>query len=162
MVGGKAIIGQSLLKTPLCHLPVAQPAQCIEYLSVPIGVGMADNDMDADGSGSNAADGLRNRLTEITAQQKIAGQRAAKGQLGKNDQIGAQLVARANGERCNAFGIAGNIAGVEIILGQRYGKHGKLPGLMTGRNPGRDRKSTRLNSSHVAISYAVFCLKKKK
>src|SRR5690625_6371791 len=25
---------------------------------------------------------------------------------------------------------------------------------------GRDRKSTRLNSSHVAISYAVFCLKK--
>src|SRR5207249_11936844 len=27
--------------------------------------------------------------------------------------------------------------------------------------PGRDRKSTRLNSSHVSISYAVFCLKKK-
>src|SRR5690625_7084683 len=27
---------------------------------------------------------------------------------------------------------------------------------------GQDRKSTRLNSSHVAISYAVFCLKKKK
>src|SRR5437870_10017554 len=27
---------------------------------------------------------------------------------------------------------------------------------------GKDRKSTRLNSSHVAISYAVFCLKKKK
>src|SRR5436305_15320628 len=26
---------------------------------------------------------------------------------------------------------------------------------------GRDRKSTRLNSSHVRISYAVFCLKKK-
>src|SRR5207253_8399686 len=29
-------------------------------------------------------------------------------------------------------------------------------------NGPRDRKSTRLNSSHVAISYAVFCLKKKK
>src|SRR5690625_5831763 len=28
--------------------------------------------------------------------------------------------------------------------------------------PREDRKSTRLNSSHVAISYAVFCLKKKK
>src|SRR5438067_3077544 len=27
---------------------------------------------------------------------------------------------------------------------------------------GKDRKSTRLNSSHVSISYAVFCLKKKK
>src|SRR5439155_22342024 len=30
------------------------------------------------------------------------------------------------------------------------------------RRRARDRKSTRLNSSHVAISYAVFCLKKKK
>src|SRR5207253_9217104 len=30
------------------------------------------------------------------------------------------------------------------------------------RVPHQDRKSTRLNSSHVAISYAVFCLKKKK
>src|SRR5256885_7305002 len=29
------------------------------------------------------------------------------------------------------------------------------------RAPGRDRKSTRLNSSHLVISYAVFCLKKK-
>src|SRR5215467_7539322 len=28
--------------------------------------------------------------------------------------------------------------------------------------PGEDRKSTRLNSSHLVISYAVFCLKKKK
>src|SRR3989442_6163868 len=28
--------------------------------------------------------------------------------------------------------------------------------------PKKDRKSTRLNSSHVRISYAVFCLKKKK
>src|SRR5439155_16457689 len=35
--------------------------------------------------------------------------------------------------------------------------------LVSRRNAGRrDRKSTRLNSSHVAISYAVFCLKKKK
>src|SRR6266496_5297861 len=30
------------------------------------------------------------------------------------------------------------------------------------RGAGEDRKSTRLNSSHVEISYAVFCLKKKK
>src|SRR3712207_7115026 len=29
------------------------------------------------------------------------------------------------------------------------------------RSAGRDRKSTRLNSSHANISYAVFCLKKK-
>src|SRR5258708_17977481 len=31
-----------------------------------------------------------------------------------------------------------------------------------GQRRGRDRKSTRLNSSHQIISYAVFCLKKKK
>src|SRR5436305_4629269 len=31
-----------------------------------------------------------------------------------------------------------------------------------GLRPQGDRKSTRLNSSHVRISYAVFCLKKKK
>src|SRR5689334_23811674 len=30
-----------------------------------------------------------------------------------------------------------------------------------GLDPGVDRKSTRLNSSHSSISYAVFCLKKK-
>src|SRR5690349_23338689 len=35
--------------------------------------------------------------------------------------------------------------------------------LAVPQEPGRqDRKSTRLNSSHVEISYAVFCLKKKK
>src|SRR5258708_24552758 len=34
-------------------------------------------------------------------------------------------------------------------------------GSVTGAFP-RDRKSTRLNSSHQIISYAVFCLKKKK
>src|SRR5690606_40570947 len=32
----------------------------------------------------------------------------------------------------------------------------------TAPDDGKDRKSTRLNSSHVKISYAVFCLKKKK
>src|SRR6267143_3101100 len=40
-----------------------------------------------------------------------------------------------------------------------------LGGRYVGRGPqlgGRDRKSTRLNSSHSSISYAVFCLKKKK
>src|SRR5690625_6236845 len=64
-------------------------------------------------------------------------------------------------------------------------KNEELPGLRENYNPGelynsvpglarvldalvdgtlgseKDRKSTRLNSSHVAISYAVFCLKKK-
>src|SRR2546426_1242574 len=44
-----------------------------------------------------------------------------------------------------------------------------LFGFFPGKNPNKvgdrpalDRKSTRLNSSHLVISYAVFCLKKKK
>src|SRR5690606_41547646 len=36
-----------------------------------------------------------------------------------------------------------------------------LSQAISGDQAGSDRKSTRLNSSHVKISYAVFCLKKK-
>src|SRR5256885_16510904 len=44
------------------------------------------------------------------------------------------------------------------------GGRGADPAGASGRTGGRDadRKSTRLNSSHLVISYAVFCLKKKK
>src|SRR5690349_22449613 len=38
----------------------------------------------------------------------------------------------------------------------------ELKRMLIPRDPREDRKSTRLNSSHVEISYAVFCLKKKK
>src|SRR5690348_17601170 len=38
----------------------------------------------------------------------------------------------------------------------------KLMRRVHGGHEDRDRKSTRLNSSHPSISYAVFCLKKKK
>src|SRR3989442_10847142 len=40
--------------------------------------------------------------------------------------------------------------------------HRTLEGTNIKLDAVRDRKSTRLNSSHVRISYAVFCLKKKK
>src|SRR6266498_4199509 len=43
-------------------------------------------------------------------------------------------------------------------LGHQPGDFGLAGAQLTGG----DRKSTRLNSSHVRISYAVFCLKKKK
>src|SRR5450432_4294139 len=41
--------------------------------------------------------------------------------------------------------------------GNRAAQHRPVPGA----DPNADRKSTRLNSSHDQISYAVFCLKKK-
>src|SRR5699024_12633044 len=48
---------------------------------------------------------------------------------------------------------------------QDYGRFPSLSKFMDASrisvNDSRDRKSTRLNSSHVSISYAVFCLKKK-
>src|SRR3712207_8070188 len=42
------------------------------------------------------------------------------------------------------------------------GWHGPPPRRRSSSSRRRDRKSTRLNSSHANISYAVFCLKKKK
>src|SRR3989454_7707752 len=48
-------------------------------------------------------------------------------------------------------------------MGGRAGRHlGRTATARHGARGGRDRKSTRLNSSHLVISYAVFCLKKKK
>src|SRR5436305_10305175 len=44
---------------------------------------------------------------------------------------------------------------------QQHRRHGRRNRLRIRRRRG-DRKSTRLNSSHVRISYAVFCSKKKK
>src|SRR2546430_12243649 len=50
----------------------------------------------------------------------------------------------------------------------RAGRPSPHPAVLRAARPGgegrhaRDRKSTRLNSSHSQISYAVFCLKKKK
>src|SRR2546430_10255933 len=58
-----------------------------------------------------------------------------------------------------------------LFRSQRGGVIIPAPGLMVDtllssthgiRRRARDRKSTRLNSSHSQISYAVFCLKKKK
>src|SRR5207249_9857933 len=50
-----------------------------------------------------------------------------------------------------------------VVSDHPYTETGLTPHIppQTHSKPGQDRKSTRLNSSHVSISYAVFCLKKK-
>src|SRR3712207_8539769 len=54
-------------------------------------------------------------------------------------------------------GVLGRLAGLDVALGQRPQQAAAPVGAAD-----EDRKSTRLNSSHANISYAVFCLKKKK
>src|SRR5438874_8037800 len=63
-----------------------------------------------------------------------------------------------------------SLIGQKRVKGLHYGCHvrtrnlGRMSLPHVGVRPddeNRDRKSTRLNSSHVEISYAVFCLKKK-
>src|SRR5690554_7539032 len=49
-----------------------------------------------------------------------------------------------------------------IISERKFGKVKRKPNAPSLQDNSTDRKSTRLNSSHVRISYAVFCLKKKK
>src|SRR5690349_24188254 len=61
-------------------------------------------------------------------------------------------------DRCR---IRGQAHGVQETRSFHRGGRGDR-GRHSRRTRGRDRKSTRLNSSHVEISYAVFCLKKKK
>src|SRR5256885_6512454 len=60
-------------------------------------------------------------------------------------------------------------AAAHLLAGRRRRLHHAAAGLHRGSRSSRghalepgDRKSTRLNSSHLVISYAVFCLKKKK
>src|SRR5215475_947921 len=53
---------------------------------------------------------------------------------------------------------AGEIFAGSLEFVRAHGRAGRSEGV----NSSEDRKSTRLNSSHVKISYAVFCLKKKK
>src|SRR5439155_25969047 len=71
---------------------------------------------------------------------------------------------RSQGPRRDAQALQGRGAAVRGPARRLHPHHQAGPSRGRRRRGGsdRDRKSTRLNSSHVAISYAVFCLKKKK
>src|SRR5437773_8082719 len=59
-------------------------------------------------------------------------------------------------------GLRAYLARVPALLGRDRNLRWFLLARAVGMVSGIDRKSTRLNSSHITISYAVFCLKKKK
>src|SRR3712207_6965568 len=66
--------------------------------------------------------------------------------------------------RSRGAGVVGDTVGppadTAVTPSPYWGHRGQVPSLRRAQ-PLRDRKSTRLNSSHANISYAVFCLKKK-
>src|SRR5207253_11242216 len=63
----------------------------------------------------------------------------------------------------DALPISGHRGSASLLQRIRHGPTIGPPRAYAARcGEDQDRKSTRLNSSHVAISYAVFCLKKKK
>src|SRR5690625_4228335 len=75
----------------------------------------------------------------------------------------AQIRAMIAGEAAILAAIASVLAiPISILAGHALMRMLTSAGLVGVDTEYRDRKSTRLNSSHVAISYAVFCLKKKK
>src|SRR5688572_31868750 len=53
-----------------------------------------------------------------------------------------------------------SVSSINIVRGDSFSNSSHHP-PSSSSSPSRDRKSTRLNSSHSQISYAVFCLKKK-
>src|SRR5690625_6581162 len=88
-----------------------------------------------------------------TAQRGQEGER--QGTQGEGDredhrERGQQIAGGRRGGHC-----AAPVAGVAPPRRRRRSRYRTISAAT------RDRKSTRLNSSHVAISYAVFCLKKK-
>src|SRR2546430_9070194 len=99
-----------------------------------------------------AEDGIRDlTVTGVqTCALPISGQPA--GQVGGEAELGGRLAAGAQ-------------AVVEVVVvGDHVHPRGPAPIVEVAdvRGDHEDRKSTRLNSSHSQISYAVFCLKKKK
>src|SRR2546426_2171748 len=60
------------------------------------------------------------------------------------------------------FDISGDVAEIGITVAPEQRARGYGRAMLDAAVRCLDRKSTRLNSSHLVISYAVFCLKKKK
>src|SRR4051812_49583471 len=105
------------------------------------------------GGGERGGDPPRSRPTDDVARRERAVDRG-----GVTECVSDAGVPR----ECHGYGVA--------APAQRTSDHRVRGGverdagtdaMITSALGGRDRKSTRLNSSHMSISYAVFCLKKK-
>src|SRR5207245_5519971 len=108
-------------------------------------------------SGTPRLRGTRRPMSVAVGNAKHLGAAARDGQpaLALGDQV-VELLAQPGDVRIHALDPP-----IDVVLGLVRG-----PVRGAGEDhlllEGQDRKSTRLNSSHGSISYAVFCLKKKK
>src|SRR5207248_5922992 len=91
------------------------------------------------------------RLADAAMLARTHGQPASPTTLGKEL---ANVVHRLRRARRSIASVS--------LTGKMNGAVGNYNAHVAVHLPGEDRKSTRLNSSHRTISYAVFCLKKKK
>src|SRR2546422_867473 len=96
---------------------------------------------------------------EATADGVLAGVKSREGDVVPVGQTIAWLV--SPGEQPPAEPLAAPPA-ARAAVGALYERPGRSQTAPTELGSNSDRKSTRLNSSHGYISYAVFCLKKKK
>src|SRR5207253_5613727 len=94
----------------------------------------------------------RNWSSDVCSSDLLFGLAPQVSRLGQRPEVARSRLADGPGHL--------DLAGVVGGLGQRPRAEEVVEVAQIRR--GGDRKSTRLNSSHVAISYAVFCLKKKK
>src|SRR5215469_8537851 len=96
---------------------------------------------------------LREAAVDALARARLGWEQAARAV----DQHVDRPAAREHGRRERAY-----LGGVAHVRAQELRRTADTADRYGRRRAPRDRKSTRLNSSHVEISYAVFCLKKKK
>src|SRR5439155_16771340 len=114
----------------------------------------------SDGTGWRSDRGLGERSRAHSGGRAVRDAHAGRNRLGLR---GAASAGRIRGSRERGAGSRSehpaprSLLPAPVFIPPRT-RSVRTPGFRTER----DRKSTRLNSSHVAISYAVFCLKKKK
>src|SRR5439155_6385754 len=126
-----------------------------------------------------SADDLRKLLKDAPAQAEVGGMASGKFEwaavVDRSGQVcavvvstddptaawpGSQAIAIAKAYTANAFSTDSVPMSTARLYTMSLPGHSLWGAARSTSAPSRDRKSTRLNSSHVAISYAVFCLKK--
>src|SRR6266852_929203 len=106
----------------------------------------------------------RNVLLTALTDSSISARWASRSRLtrrdGQREILGIDVFTSEDGAAWTSFlrGLAARgLSGVRLVISD---DHLGLKQAIAAVLPGADRKSTRLNSSHGSISYAVFCLKK--